>query len=276
MWWDVCVGVILGIVEGMTEFIPVSSTGHMILVGDLLLGFHENNERAPTFEVVIQLGSILAVVVVFWKRLLSLIGIHISQKSKDDNKGQGHLTILHVIVAMIPAVLLGLLLRDSIKDLFIPEAVVYPLILGGILLIIAEKWNRPVVTTSLDEITYKQAFMIGVFQCFALWPGFSRSGATISGGLLMGANHKTAAEFSFIVAVPMMMGASSLELYKSWGKLHFSDLLLFVTGFVTAFLVALLAIKFFLHLMERISLTPFAIYRFILAVILLIFFMLVD
>ncbi|WP_143123780.1 undecaprenyl-diphosphate phosphatase [Thermoactinomyces sp. DSM 45892] len=265
MWWDVFVGVVLGFVEGMTEFIPVSSTGHMILVGELLLGFR--GVKASTFEVVIQLGSILAVVVVFWKRLLSLIGIHISQKSKDDNKGQGHLTILHVIVAMIPAVLVGLLLRDSIKELFNPETVVYPLILGGILMIIAEKWNRPVVTTSLDEITYKQAFMIGVFQCFALWPGFSRSGATISGGLLMGANHKTAAEFSFIVAVPMMFGASGLELYKSWGILQFSDLPLFVTGFVTAFLVALFAIKFFLNLMERISLTPFAIYRFVVAVI---------
>ncbi|WP_307251433.1 undecaprenyl-diphosphate phosphatase [Croceifilum oryzae] len=271
MWWDVFVGIVLGFVEGMTEFVPVSSTGHMILVGELLLGF--KGVKASTFEVFIQLGSILAVVVVFWKRLLSLIGIDVSQKLKDGRKKRGNLTILHVIVAMIPAVVLGLLLRDFIKSgLFTSDKVVYPLIFGGILMIIAEKWKRPVIVTSLDEITYKQAFMIGLFQCFALWPGFSRSGATISGGLLTGADHKTAAEFSFIVAVPMMMGASGLELYKSWGILGVDDLPLFATGFVTAFLVALFAIKFFLNLMERISLTPFAIYRFVLAGILLVVF----
>lgn len=269
MWWDIFVGFILGTVEGLTEFAPVSSTGHMILVGDKMLHFH--GERAATFEVFIQLGSILAVVFVFWRRLLSLIGI----KAGDyHEQGIGHLTVLHILVAMAPAVVLGLLAHDFIKErLFTPKTVVIGLIAGGALMILAEALMRRPSATSLDQITYKQALIIGLFQCLSLWPGFSRSGSTISGGILAGADHKTASEFSFIVAVPIMFAANILNLYESWNNLKAEDFPLFATGFVVAFIVALLAIKYFLKLIPKTRLTPFALYRFAVAAIFWFFFL---
>ncbi|PQQ22678.1 undecaprenyl-diphosphate phosphatase [Photorhabdus hindustanensis] len=253
---------ILGVVEGLTEFLPVSSTGHMIIVGHML-GF--TGDKAETFEVIIQLGSILAVVVVFWRRLFGLIGIHFGEVSHE-GKTNGKLKLSHIILAMLPAVTLGLLFHDVIKSLFNPQSVMYALVIGGVLLITAEilKPKTP-RAEGLDDITYRQAFMIGCFQCLALWPGFSRSGATISGGMLMGVNRYTASEFSFILAVPMMMGASGLDLYKSLHFLSASDIPMFAVGFITAFVVALVAIKTFLALIKRISFIPFAIYRFIVA-----------
>ena len=217
----------LGVVEGLTEFLPVSSTGHMIIVGHLL-GFE--GDTAKTFEVVIQLGSILAVVVMFWRRLF------------------------------------GLVFHDAIKSLFNPINVMYALVVGGFLLIAAEvlKPKTP-RAEGLDDMTYRQAFIIGCFQCLALWPGFSRSGATISGGMLMGVSRYAASEFSFLLAVPMMMGATALDLYKSIGFLTTGDIPMFAVGFITAFIVALIAIKTFLQLIKRISFIPFAIYRFIVA-----------
>jgi undecaprenyl-diphosphatase len=261
---EIIIAIILGIVEGMTEFLPVSSTGHMILTAHLL-GF--TGEKAKTFEIVIQLGSILAVVVLYWKRLLSLIGFG---DRKNGNSSQ--LNLLHIILAMLPAVIAGFLLHDAIKTyLFSPYTVVIGLVIGGFLMIFAEKKTNTVKANTLDELTYKQAFSIGLFQCLALWPGFSRSGATISGALLVGTNHKTAAEFSFIVAVPMMVAASGYDLLKSYQYLSISDLPMFVTGFLTAFIVALLAIVFFLKLLAKVKLTPFAYYRFLLAAIFWLF-----
>lgn len=256
------VAAILGIVEGLTEFLPVSSTGHMIIVGHLL-GFE--GDKAETFEVVIQLGSILAVVFMFWRRLFGLIGIHFGQV-KHEGVGTGHLTLIHILLGMVPAVAIGLIFHDQIKTLFNPINVMYALIVGGVLLLVAEffKPKQP-KAAGIDDITYLQAFMIGCFQCLALWPGFSRSGATISGGMLMGVSRYAASEFSFILAVPMMMGATILDLYKSRGFLTLDDLPMFAVGFVTAFIVALIAIKLFLHIIKRISFVPFAIYRFIVA-----------
>ncbi|CAH0222931.1 UDP pyrophosphate phosphatase [bacteria symbiont BFo1 of Frankliniella occidentalis] len=256
------VAAILGIVEGLTEFLPVSSTGHMIIVGHLL-GFE--GEKAETFEVVIQLGSILAVVVMFWRRLFGLIGIHFG-KEPHEGTGTGKLTLIHILLGMVPAVVIGLLLHDQIKTLFNPVNVMYALVVGGVLLIAAEllKPKQP-KAVGVDDITYRQAFVIGCFQCLALWPGFSRSGATISGGMLMGVSRYAASEFSFLLAVPMMMGATALDLYKSMGFLTMADFPMFAVGFVTAFIVALIAIKTFLHIIKRISFIPFAIYRFIIA-----------
>ncbi|ACS84639.1 MULTISPECIES: undecaprenyl-diphosphate phosphatase [Musicola] len=264
------VAFILGIVEGLTEFLPVSSTGHMIIVGHLL-GFE--GDTAKTFEVIIQLGSILAVVVVFWRRLFGLIGIHFGQVPHE-GRGNGHLTLGHILLAMIPAVVLGLVFHDAIKTLFNPTTVSYALVAGGILLLLAE-WVRPTRPRAegLDDITYGQAFLIGCFQCLALWPGFSRSGATISGGMLFGVSRYAASEFSFILAVPMMLGASALDLYKSWHFLSLADLPVFAVGFVTAFVVAMIAIKTFLQLIKRISFIPFAIYRFIVAAAVWLVFM---
>ncbi|MDU2939156.1 undecaprenyl-diphosphatase [Superficieibacter electus] len=257
------IAAILGVVEGLTEFLPVSSTGHMIIVGHLL-GFED--ETAKTFEVVIQLGSILAVVVMFWRRLFGLIGIHFGRKPQHEGTGKGRLSLIHILLGMIPAVVLGLVFHDTIKSLFNPINVMYALVVGGLLLIAAEclKPKEP-RAVGVDDMTYRQAFMIGCFQCLALWPGFSRSGATISGGMLMGVSRYAASEFSFLLAVPMMMGATALDLYKSIGFLSVADIPMFAVGFITAFVVALIAIKTFLHIIKRISFIPFAIYRFIVA-----------
>ncbi|MGR3808773.1 Undecaprenyl-diphosphatase [Pasteurella testudinis DSM 23072] len=264
---DIFIAVIMGIVEGLTEFLPVSSTGHLIIAGEFL-GF--TGEKAATFEVMIQLGSILAVVVVFWRKMFSLIGIHFGAKP---DHSQPHLTLLHIILGMIPAVVIGLLFHSTIKSWFSIENVIYALIVGGVLLLVAEKFRPQVTAHTLDQISYKQAFAIGLFQCLALSPGFSRSGATISGGLLMGVGRHAAAEYSFILAAPMMMGATALDLYKSWNFLSASDLPMFAVGFVTAFVVAMLAIKLLLNLIQRISFVPFAIYRFVVAIALYFVFL---
>lgn len=265
------IALILGCVEGLTEFAPVSSTGHLILAGNLL---HFTSDTAKTFEIVIQLGSILAVVVVFWKRLWSLFGLY------RDTYTNRHLNLLHIIIGMIPAVIVGLVLHDFIKNnLFSPGTVIIGLVAGGILMIFADIKHRNTVgsryqneeSQTLDQLTYRQAFYIGLFQVLSLWPGFSRSGATISGGVLSGVNYKTSAEFSFIMAVPIMIAASGLDLFKSMSYLNASDLPLFIVGFVTAFIVAMLAIVFFLKLLSRVKLIPFAIYRFILAIVFAIY-----
>ncbi len=264
------VATILGIVEGLTEFLPVSSTGHLIIVGHLL-GFQ--GEKAETFEIIIQLGSILAVVVMFWRRLFGLIGLNFG-KVPHEGTGQGRLSLIHILLGMVPAVVLGLLLHDKIKALFTPQNVFYSLIVGGILLLVAE-WFKPAKPKAegVDDITYRQAFLIGCFQCLALWPGFSRSGSTISGGMLMGVSRFAASEFSFLLAVPMMMGATVLDLYKSIGFLSLQDLPLFATGFISAFIVALIAIKSFLAVIKRISFISFAFYRFFVAALVWYVFM---
>lgn len=264
------IAAILGVVEGLTEFLPVSSTGHMIIVGHLL-GF--TGETAKTFEVVIQTGSILAVVVMFWRRLFSLVGISFAPPP-GESSSQGRLSLIHILLGMAPAVTLGLIFHEVIKSLFNPVSVMYALVAGGLLLIIAEylKPKTP-LSPGLDDITYRQALIIGCFQCLTLWPGFSRSGATISGGMLMGVSRYAASEFSFLLAVPMMAGATALDLYKSMAHLSTADIPMFAVGFFTAFLVALVAIKTFLQLIKRISFIPFAIYRFIIAtVVYLVFF----
>ena len=201
---------------------------------------------------MIQLGSILAVVVVFWRRLFGLIGIHFGRPLQHEGVSQGRLSLIHILLGMIPAVALGLVFHDLIKSLFNPVNVMYALIVGGFLLIAAELFKpKEPRALGLDDMTYGQAFAIGCFQCLALWPGFSRSGATISGGMLMGVSRYAASEFSFG--------------YKSIGFLNTGDIPMFAVGFIMAFIVALIAIKTFLQLIKRISFIPFAIYRFIVA-----------
>ncbi|OOE12890.1 undecaprenyl-diphosphate phosphatase [Fictibacillus arsenicus] len=260
------VAIVMGIIEGITEFLPVSSTGHLIVAGHML---DFTGDKAKTFEIVIQLGSILAVVVLYWNRLWSLLGV--GKMSKKENS----LNLGHIFIAIMPAVIIGLLVHDFIKaHLFSPKTVIVGLVIGGFLMLFAEKvQNKKGVNASdLDDMTYKQALKIGLFQCLSLWPGFSRSGATISGGLISGLNHRTAADFSFIQAVPIMIAASGLDLYKSRDILSAADLPFFLTGFVTAFLVAAVAILFFVKLIAKVKLTPFAYYRFIVAAILAVFF----
>jgi len=261
--------VILGFVEGMTEFAPISSTGHLIIVDDMWLKTHKflGDDSAMTFKIVIQLGSILAVVVVFWKRLLNLVGLY----KIDGVKSSNSFNLLHVIVGMLPAVILGFTFKDFITDLFTVEKVIVALIAGAFLMIAADKFGQknPKVKT-LDQITYRQAFVVGLVQCLSLWPGFSRSGATISGGVLLGMNHRTAADFTFIMAVPIMMGASLLSVLKNLEDLSMDDLSFYIVGFISAFVFSLISIRFFLKLVSRIKLVPFAIYRIALATVLAI------
>lgn len=261
---------ILGFVEGMTEFAPVSSTGHLIIVDDMWLKSEEFLGKYPanTFKIVIQLGSILAVVVVFWKRLFSLVGLY----KIDGKKMNDRFNLLHVIVGMLPAVVFGFAFKDFIDDhLFGIQTVIYALVAGAILMIIADKFGpkRPKVN-SLDEITYFQALKVGLVQCLSLWPGFSRSGATISGGVLFGMNHRVAADFTFIMAVPIMIGASLVSVLKNWEHMSMDYLSFYVVGFISAFVFALLSIRFFLALISKVKLMPFAIYRLILAAVLAI------
>lgn len=261
---------ILGFVEGMTEFAPVSSTGHLIIVDDMWLKTSEflGKYSANTFKIVIQLGSIMAVVIVFWKRLFSLVGLY---KMKDVAPGS-QLKLTHVLVGLIPAGVFGLLFEDFIDEhLFSVETVLVGLVIGAILMIIADKYGpKDPKTKTLDQITYKQAFSVGLVQCLSLWPGFSRSGATISGGVLFGLSHRTAADFTFIMAVPIMFGASFVSLFKNWEHVNPDDLSFYIVGFISAFVFALISIKFFLKLIERVKLTPFAIYRLVLAAILFV------
>lgn len=251
------IAIIMGIMEGMTEFLPISSTGHLILVGHLL---QFEGEKAKTFEIIIQLGSILAVAVLYRQRYLSLFrkGSHDSTESK--------LNLIHVFLGIMPAMIAGYLLHGVIKTyLFSPYTVLIGLVIGGMFMIYAEKKRTKITSHTLDQLTYKQALSIGLFQCLAVYPGFSRSGSTISGGLLVGASYKTSAEFSFLIAVPMMVAASGYDLLKSYQYLSFDDIGFFAVGFFVAFAVALLAVVSFLKLLEKVKLSTFAYYRFILA-----------
>ncbi|MFF2479532.1 undecaprenyl-diphosphate phosphatase [Paenibacillus sp. NPDC058071] len=271
---------ILGMVEGLTEFAPVSSTGHMIIVDDMWLKSEEFLTKyvANTFKVVIQLGSILAVVIVFRNRFIELLGLNKwlnpSKYAEDqalEKQGvkQGRLKLAQVIVGLLPAAVLGLLFEDYIDDyLFSTGTVLIGLVIGALFLIAADLFGgkKPKVD-SVDQITYKQALSIGFIQCFSLWPGFSRSGSTISGGVLLGLSHRAAADFTFIMAVPIMFGASLLSLVKNLEYFTAEALPFFIVGFIAAFVFALVSIRFFLKMINRIKLIPFAIYRLVLAAV---------
>jgi undecaprenyl-diphosphatase len=268
---------ILGMVEGLTEFAPVSSTGHMILVDDMWLKSEEFLSKyvANTFKVVIQLGSILAVVVVFRQRFIDMLGF--SRNRATNEVTGGRLKLSQVIVGLVPAGILGVLFEDFIDEhLFTANTVLIGLAIGAVLMIIADKIaskNQNPVIDSVDQITYKQAFTIGLIQCLSLWPGFSRSGATISGGVLVGLSHRAAADFTFIMAVPIMAGASGISLIKNWQYFSADAMPFFVVGFISAFVFAMLSIRFFLKVIEKVRLTPFAIYRLVLVAVILLVMM---
>ncbi|WP_226670371.1 undecaprenyl-diphosphate phosphatase [Metabacillus litoralis] len=265
--------VILGLVEGLTEFAPVSSTGHMIIVDDMWLQSEAFLTKyvANTFKIVIQLGSILAVVVIFRDRFIQLLGLGRLRKktSSTHQPSENHLRLSQVIVGLIPAGVLGVLFEDYIDEhLFSIETVLIGLVVGAILMILADLFGaKEPKIVSVDQITYKQALYVGLIQCLSLWPGFSRSGSTISGGVLLGMSHRAAADFTFIMAVPIMAGASTLSLLKNWQYFTLDAMPFFITGFISAFVFALISIRFFLKLINKIKLVPFAIYRILLVVV---------
>lgn len=272
---ELFIAFILGVVEGLTEFIPVSSTGHMIIVDDLLLQSYVvlgSTELANTFKVVIQFGSILAVIIIFWERFIKLIPYPKYNTSAQWKNVGEEISYIHFIIGLLPAVVFGLLFEGIIDTyLFRIETVIVGLLLGAILMLLAdqvaeEEHRNPV---SFEYITYKQAFFIGLYQCLALWPGFSRSGATIAGGVLLGLNYRAAADFTFMMAVPIMFGASVLSLYKKWSLMTMDMLPFFIVGFISAFIFAYISIRFFLVLISKVKLKPFALYRIGLATLLL-------
>lgn len=254
---DMIIAVIVGIVEGLTEFLPVSSTGHMILVEDLL-GFQ--GEAASVFAVFIQLGAILSVAFLYREKYQRLMS-----PSTWFNPPAG-LSVWHIAAGIVPVGLVGFLAHGMIKrHLFSSFTVIIGLVLGALLMLAAEKFGRRPDTTDVEKMTLKQAFLVGLFQILSLWPGFSRSGSTISGGLFFGLDRKTAADFSFIIALPLMTMACVYDLYKSFARLSVADFHMIAAGFAVSFVVAYFSVIWFLRFLNRSTLASFAYYRLVLA-----------
>lgn len=245
---------ILAIIEGLTEFLPVSSTGHMI-IGTALMNM-EPTPFVKLFTIVIQLGTILSVLVLYFKRFFKSLDFYYK-----------------LVVAAIPASILGLLLNDFIDSLLeSPLMVAVMLVIGGVILLFVDKWfNKPTIENS-DEITYKQSFIIGIYQCLALIPGTSRSASTIVGAMTQSLTRKAAAEFSFFLAIPMMLGASLVKLYKFLKEGHtFSgdEINLLIVGNVVGFIVAIIAIKTFINILTKHGFKAFGWYRIIVGLIII-------
>ncbi|WP_346914613.1 undecaprenyl-diphosphate phosphatase [Clostridium sp.] len=261
--------IIIAIVEGLTEFIPVSSTGHMILVG-WAIGF--DGEFAKMFEVVIQLGAIMAVVVLYWKKIEESIVEFFSFIFTRGKKGKtGFRFGINVIVASIPMAVVGVLFYDKIKSKFIPEAVIVGFIVGGVLLIILENIykNKTGKVEDIDNITPGQSLKVGLLQLLAVWPGMSRSASTIMGGWIAGLSTSIAAEFSFFIAIPAMIGSSGKDLFEFNYSIMTPTLwIALIAGFVVAFLVALIVMKKFVDFLKKKPLKVFAIYRIVAGILL--------
>lgn len=245
--------VILGIVEGLTEFLPVSSTGHLILAGDLL---QFNDDKAKVFTIVIQVGAILAIC---WEYRLKISGVLTGITSQ----AQAQKFVLNLLIAFLPAAILGFLFGKHIKAvLFKPIPVALAFIVGALIIIWAEKREHQIRVTDVDDLTPLDALKLGFAQAFALIPGTSRSGATIIGGLLFGLSRKAATEFSFFLAIPTLFVASSYDLYKHRDLLNFADDAgFFAAGLITAFFSALLAVKGLLRYISQHNFIIFAWYR---------------
>lgn len=279
--------VLLGIVEGITEWLPISSTGHMIII-DEFVQLNVTPEFKEMFFVVIQLGAIMAVVVLYWSKLWPFV----SGKKNDNVKyaqnyrgSNGLIKFLNkyvkwdtmqmwfkVLVAALPAAIIGLPFDDKLDELFYNfQTVSITLIVYGIIFIIVENRNKnkkPVVT-NFEQLTYKHAILIGIFQILALIPGTSRSGSTIIGAILIGTSRYVAAEFSFFLAIPVMLGASFLKLVKFGFEFQAGELTILIIGMVTAFVVSVIAIKTFMSYIKKKDFKVFGYYRIILGIILI-------
>ena len=268
--------IIIGIIEGLTEFIPVSSTGHMIIAGHAL-GF--TGPKADTFEIFIQLGAILAVVGVYWRRFLALVpglgapavatqsaGAAVAPAREGTFSGWRGLGLL--ALTTFPALVAGKLAHGYIKaHLFSPLTVAAGLALGGVALLLIETLIAKPRKTGLNALQWRDALMIGVFQCLSLWPGVSRAGATIIGGLIMRVDRKTTAEYSFLAAVPIMFAATFYDLYKSRSNLGSADIPLFALGFAVSLVSAWFAIRVFIRFLANHTLRVFGWYRLALAAV---------
>lgn len=245
---------ILGFVEGLSEFLPISSTGHLILASALMK--LRQTEAHKVFEVTIQSGAMMAVVYLYRSQLAT------------------HSNLLKKLCfAFLPTGILGFMLYKLVKSLFQPSLVSYMLIAGGIAFIVIELFmkKRPATVASIQEITYGQAFTIGLIQSLSMIPGVSRSGATIMGGLLVGMNRKDAAEFSFLLALPTMLAATAYDIYKNYGVFNLGDWQNILVGFITSFIFAVIAIKALLKFITSHTFIPFGIYRIAVGVLFLVF-----
>ena len=252
---------VLGVVEGLTEFLPISSTGHLILAGDLL---DFSDEKAKVFEIVIQCGAILAVVWVYHAKLLDVL-----RRLGSDRAAQRFAA--NLLVAFLPAAVLGLLFERTIKAaLFKPVPVAIAFVVGAVAILWAERRDHRIRVESVDDMTWKDALKVGLAQCLALIPGTSRAGSTIVGGLLFGLSRRAATEFSFFLAIPVLFAASGYELVKHRALLSGSDLELFAVGFAAAFASAFLCVRWLLRYIIHHDFTAFAWYRIAFGLIVLI------
>jgi undecaprenyl-diphosphatase len=253
---------IMGIVEGLTEFLPISSTGHLILAG-ALLGF--DDEKAKVFDIAIQTGAILAVILVYWQKIRSTIAALPS--SQDARR-----FTLNVLIAFFPAVVFGLALGKMIQqNLFKPWFVATAFIVGGFIILWAEKRQQTVVRIQeADDMRWTDALKLGLVQCIALLPGTSRSGATIIGGMLLGLSRKAATDFSFYLAIPTLIGAGAYSLFKERALLSADDLPMFGVGLLFSFVSAWLCVRWLLRYISSHSFIPFAYYRIVFGVIVLV------
>ena len=253
---------ILGIIEGVTEFLPISSTGHLIVFGDLM----DFDSNGKVFEIMIQLGAVLAVVFEYRQRFEHVLR-HVGRDASANR------FVANLAVAFVPAAMMGLLFHKYIKAyLFSPITVALALVVGGFLMLWIEKRTQkhPVKVRTVDDMRLRDAFMVGVAQILALIPGTSRSGSTIMGGMLWGIERKAATEFSFFLAVPMMVAATVFDVYKNWHEFHASDIGLIAVGFIAAFVSGLLAVKALLKFVSSNNYVPFAYYRIIFGAIILL------
>lgn len=255
--------VILGLVEGITEFLPISSTGHLI-IADYLMKF--GRAIPDSFEIIIQLGAILAVCWFYRARLGAVL-------TTLPSRPESRRFVINLMIAFLPAAILGVLFIKKIKHfLFNPIGVAAAFIIGGIIILVIESTKRPVRIEHVDDMRWTDALKIGIAQAFSLIPGTSRSGATIMGALLIGMSREAAVEFSFFLAIPTMFAATLYELVKNWRILHASDFNLIAVGFVVAFLSAFIAVKKFLQYVTRHNFTGFAWYRILFGIVVLIWF----
>ncbi|WP_332726712.1 undecaprenyl-diphosphate phosphatase [Pseudomonas sp. ESBL9] len=250
--WTAAQALILGVVEGLTEFLPISSTGHQIIVADLL---NFGGERAMAFNIIIQLGAILAVVWEFRRKILDVVtGLPTQPKAR-------RFTV-NLMIAVLPAVVLGIIFADTIHHyLFNPITVAAALVIGGVIMLWAERREHVIHAETVDDMTWKDAVKIGFAQCLAMIPGTSRSGSTIIGGLLFGLSRKAATEFSFFLAMPTMVGAAVYSGYKYRHLFQPDDLPVFAIGFVTSFVFAMFAVRALLKFISNHSYAAFAWYR---------------
>jgi undecaprenyl-diphosphatase len=255
--------VILGAVEGLTEFLPISSTGHLIIVGDLL---HFNDEKGKVFEIVIQLGAILAVC---WEYRAKLTEVVVGLP----RDAEARRFVANLFVAFLPAAILGLLFHRAITTyLFNPLTVASALIAGGLVILVVEKRAPVARIEGVDSMGWADALKVGIAQCFSLIPGTSRAGATIIGGLLFGLSRRTATEFSFFLAIPVMFAATFFDLYQNRHLLSAPDLALFGVGFVVAFLCALAAVRALLRYISGHDFVAFGWYRIALGILVVSYF----